>query len=154
MISALQYADDAAFPSLTADGLQRSFDVMSEANLRAGLIMNTTKTEILSTSSPDTPTFSISGNQHKKSDNLTYLGSNLSFYGDLTNENQRRINLASLACGRLCKRVFGNRNLTIHTKITIYNAVVLSTILYGRETWVPNRRNIRPLESFHIRCLQ
>ena len=30
MISAIQYADDAAFPSLTADGLQRSLDVMSE----------------------------------------------------------------------------------------------------------------------------
>ena len=38
MISALQYADDAAFPSLTADGLQRSLDVMSETYLRAGLI--------------------------------------------------------------------------------------------------------------------
>ena len=29
MIYALQYADDAAFPCLTADGLQRSLDVMS-----------------------------------------------------------------------------------------------------------------------------
>ena len=53
MTSALQYADDAAFPCLTADRLQRSLDVMSEAYLRAGLIINTTKTEILSTSSPD-----------------------------------------------------------------------------------------------------
>ena len=44
MISALQYADDAAFPSHTADGLQRSLDVMSETYLRAGLIINTTKT--------------------------------------------------------------------------------------------------------------
>ena len=67
IISALQYADDAAFPSLTADGLQRSLDVMSETYLRAGLIINTTETEILSTSSPDTPTFSISGNQLKNS---------------------------------------------------------------------------------------
>ena len=50
MISALQYADDAAFPSLTADVLQRSLHVMSEAYLRAGLIINTTKTEILSAS--------------------------------------------------------------------------------------------------------
>ena len=49
VISALQYADDAAFPSLTADGLQRSLDVMSESKLRAGPIINTTKTEILST---------------------------------------------------------------------------------------------------------
>ena len=59
------YADDAAFPSHTADGLQRSLDVMSETYLRTGLIINTTKTEILSTPSPDAPTFSISGNQLK-----------------------------------------------------------------------------------------
>ena len=65
MISALQYADDVAFPSLTADGFQRSLDVMSETYLHAGLISNTTKTEIFSTSSPDTPTFSNCGNQLK-----------------------------------------------------------------------------------------
>ena len=50
--------------------------------------------------------------------------------------------------------VFGNQNLTIHTKIVVYNAVVISTILYGYETWVPCRRLIRLLESFHIRRLQ
>ena len=65
MISALQYADDAAFLSLPADGLQRSLDVMSETYLRACIIINTTKTEILGTSSPDAPTFFISGNQIK-----------------------------------------------------------------------------------------
>ena len=150
MISALQYADDAAFPSLTADGLQRSLDVNSEAYLHSGLIINTTKTEILSTSSPDAPTFSINGNQLKNSENFTYLGSNLSISGDLTNEIQRRINLASSAFGRL----FGNQNLTIHTKIVVYNAIVISTILHGCETWVPYRRHIRLLESFHIRRLQ
>ena len=80
MISALQYADDAAFPSLTADGFQRSLDVMSEACLRAGLIINTTITEILSTPSLDAPTFSISGNQLRNSENFTYLGSNLIFW--------------------------------------------------------------------------
>ena len=74
MISALQYADDAAFPGLTADGFQRSLDVMSETYLRAGLVVDTTKTVILSTSSPDTPTFSINGNQLKNSENFTYLG--------------------------------------------------------------------------------
>ena len=85
MISTLQYADDAAFPSLTADGLQRSLDVMSETYLCAGLIINATKAEILSTSSPDAPTFFISGNRLKNSEDFTYLGSSLSFSGDLTN---------------------------------------------------------------------
>ena len=154
MISTLQYADEAAFPCLTADGLQRSHDVMSETYLRAGLMLIATKTEILSTSSTDAPTFSISGNQHKNSENFTYMGSNLSFSGDLTNEIQRRIKLASSAFGRWSKRVFGNQNLTIHTKIVVYYAAVISTILYGCETWVPYRRHIRLLESFHIRRLQ
>ena len=125
---------------------------MSETYLCAGLIINTTKTEILSTS-PDAPTFSICGNQLKNSENFTYLGSNLSFSGDLTNEIQRHIYLASSAFGRLNKRVFCNQNLTIHTKITVYDAVVISTILYGCETWVPYS-HIRLLESFHIRRLQ
>ena len=44
VISALQYADDTAFHSLTADGLQRILYIMSETNLCAGLIINTTKT--------------------------------------------------------------------------------------------------------------
>ena len=117
-------------------------------------MINTTKTEILSTSSPDAPTFSISGNQLKNSENFTYLGSNLSFSGDLKIELQRRNNLASSAFVRLTNRVFGNQNLTISTKIVVHNTVVISTILHGSETWVPFRRHIRLLESIHIRRLQ
>ena len=55
---------------------------------------------------------------------------------------------------RLSRCVFGNQNLTIHTKIAVYNAVVIDTTLYGYETWVQYRRHIRLLESFHIRRLQ
>ena len=154
VISALQYADDAAFPSLTADRLLCSLDVMSEAYLCAGLIINTIKTEILFTSSPGATTFSISGNQLKNIENYTYFDSNLSFSGDLIKEIQRPINLASSAFSRLSKHVFGNQNLTIHTKIAVYNAVVISTILYSCKTWVPYCRHIRLLESFHIRHLQ
>ena len=47
MISALHYADEAAFPSLTADGIQHRLDVMSETYLHAGLIINTTKKKSL-----------------------------------------------------------------------------------------------------------
>ena len=114
------------------------------AHARDGV--DTTKTVILSASSPGSPTFSISGKQLKKSADFIYLGSNLSFSGDLTNDIQRRINLASTA--------FGNQNVTIHTKIAVYNAVVTSTILYGCETCVPYRHHIWLLESFHIRRLQ
>ena len=72
VIYALQYTDNAAFASLTADELQRSLDVISETYLRAGLIINTTKTEILSASSPHALAFFISGKQLKNSENIIY----------------------------------------------------------------------------------
>ena len=36
----------------------------------------------------------------------------------------------------------------------MYHAVVISTLLYGCESWTPYRRHINQLEAFHIRCLQ
>ena len=98
--------------------------------------------------------FPLMGISLKTAENVTYLCSNLSYSGNLTNEIQRRINLASSAFGRLSKRVFGNQNLTIHKMIVVYHAVVITTILFGCETLVPYRRHIRLLESFHIRRLQ
>ena len=50
--------------------------------------------------------------------------------------------------------MFGNQYLTMRTKIAVYYAVVISTILYGCETCFPYRRHIRLLEPFLIRCLQ
>ena len=50
--------------------------------------------------------------------------------------------------------MLGNQNLAIHTMIAVLDAVVISTILYGCETWVPYHRNVKLLASFHIRRLQ
>ena len=44
--------------------------------------------------------------------------------------------------------------ISLYTKIAVYDAVIISTILYGCKTWVLYRRHIRLLESFHIRHLQ
>jgi len=43
----LQYADDAALLSHTADGRQLNLDVIAEAYKRAGLVINSKKTEVL-----------------------------------------------------------------------------------------------------------
>ena len=43
----LQYADDAAIPNHTADGLQDTLDILAATYQRAGLIVNTKKTEVL-----------------------------------------------------------------------------------------------------------
>ena len=40
------------------------------------------------------------------------------------------------------------------TKIKVYRAVVIPTLIYGAETWTLYRRQMRLLERFHQRCLR
>jgi len=151
----LQYADDAALPSHTPDGLQRQLDAIASAYSRAGLVFNSKKTEVLYLPSDSTvpPTFYISGDQLGLTEHFTYLGSIITSTCDLTAEIQHRVNLASASFGRLSKRVFTNRDLSTRTKMAVYKAICVSTLLYACEGWTPYRRYIRALEAFHIRCL-
>lgn len=98
--------------------------------------------------------FKIHNQELKNVPHFPYLGSVLTETCDITNEIHRRIGLASTSFGRLSGRVFKNRDLTVRTKLTVYKAICLSILLYGCEAWVPYRKHIRKLESFHINCLQ
>ncbi len=60
----------------------------------------------------------------------------------------------SSSFGRLLSRVFENPNLKVSNKVAVYNAVCLSTLLYGAKSWTPYRQHITNIEAFHIRCLQ
>ena len=44
--------------------------------------------------------------------------------------------------------------MRLATKVNVYCAVVLPTLLYGCEAWTPYRRHIRRLDQFHMRCLR
>ena len=53
----------------------------------------------------------------------------------LDSELDIRIGKASTAMARLAKRVWDNPMLTTNTKLKVYQACVLSTLLYGSEAW-------------------
>ena len=121
-----------------------------------GLRINTQKTEILvQTTGPNQDTqFSINGSPLRIAQRFTYLGSIISPSHNIDEDILNRIQAASAAFGRLRTRVFSNKNLRLHTKIAVYEAVCISTLLYGSESWTVYRRHLKSLEAFHIRCLQ
>jgi len=41
----------------------------------------------------------------------------------------------------------------LHTKLAVYRAVVTTSLLYGCETWMLYRKQLRALDQFHIRYL-
>ena len=55
---------------------------------------------------------------------------------------------------RLSKRVWSNNQLTSNTKLQVYQACFLSTLLYGSESWTTYTRQENRLESSHLCCLR
>lgn len=51
-------------------------------------------------------------------------------------------------------RLWSERSVRLNTKIQMYRTVVLSTLLYGSETWTTYRPCLKNLEQFHMRCLR
>ena len=43
--------------------------------------------------------------------------------------------------------------MSLETKLKVYRAVVLTTLVYGSETWTVYRRHKKILNHFYLRCL-
>jgi hypothetical protein len=130
-VTDLQYADDCALVSHSAEELQEILDTYTWAYAALGLKLNETKTKILSTPP----------------------GSSL-YAARKDDEIKNRLSAASRAFWKLRGRVFNNHDLTINTKVAVYRAVIIPTLTYGCETWVNYRRHTKSLEKLQQRHLR
>lgn len=153
----LQYADDAAVVAHTAQALQATLNAYGDAYQRVGLKVNSGKTEILqrhTVARGEEEILFLNGVPLKNTTDFKYLSSIIAADGTIDQEITMRIQQACVAFGRLRDRVFLNRNLKISTKITVYIAVCVSTLLYGCETWTVYARHMKSLHRFHMSCLR
>ncbi|BHF69379.1 hypothetical protein SprV_0301242300 [Sparganum proliferum] len=116
------------------------------------------KTAIMHQPPPNTvqnaPQFSVNGTTLKVVDKITYMGSTLSRNIKIDGEVTRRIYKASQAFGRLQNTVWNRHGLQLSTKLKMYKAVILPTLLYGVETWTVDKKQTWRLNHFHLRCLR
>jgi len=152
------FADDCALAAHSEEDLQRLADCFSTASKAFGLTISIKKTEVLYQAAPGTskpePNIRIDGAPLKNVEDFIYLGSCLSSSGSLDKEISCRLAKASSSFGRLWTRVWRERGITRKTKVAVYRAVVLTSLLYGCETWTCYRRHIKKLDQFHLRCLR
>ena len=87
-------------------------------------------------------------------EHFTYLGSVISSDATVSKDLDNCLSKASSSFGRLSKRGWQSHSLHLSTKIQVYRAVDISTLLCDAETWVLYRKQIRPLKRFHRRCLR
>ena len=158
LIRDLLFADDAALVAHTERALQRLTSCFAEAAQLFGLEISLKKTEVLHQTAPQEeyhpPHISIDETELNTVHKFTYLGCTISSDAKIDKEINNRLAKANSAFGRLYKRVWGNKHLKNSTKISVYRAAVLTALLYGSESWVTYRCQLRILERFHQRCLR
>ena len=83
-----------------------------------------------------------------------YPGSTATYNNKLDTELRLRKSKASQAFGRLKDRVWFNKHLTIKTKCAVYSEIVLSTLLYGAESWTVYMAQAHSLNAYTMRHLK
>ena len=87
-------------------------------------------------------------------DKFTYLGSTLSRVVHIDDEVNARIAEASAAFGRLRGSVWDRSGIRLDTKLKVYRAGMLPTLLYACETWTVYQRHTKRLNHFQTSCLR
>ena len=158
MVLEALFADDCALMAHKETDLQFIVNKFAEASRLFGLTISLGKTEVLFQPAPTSiaapPSISIEGTQLKTVDDFKYLGSTISNDGSLDKEINARICKASQALGRLRARVLNQHNIQLSTKLKVYRTIVLTSLLYGCETWTVYKKHLKQLEKFHTKSLR
>ena len=152
-LSDFLYADDAAHGTTSPDSLQNAATALNTTCKEWGLITSKPKTEVMHINCDDPPPICIDEFELKRANKLAYLGGDIADNGSLVPEIKKRISRAAYTFRSLASRCWDRTGLSINTKLIVYKAIVLPTLLYGSETWPSLARQVRMLEAFHQRSL-
>lgn len=151
----LEYADDTTFLSDSLESILQALSVFQHHAKKFGLEVSWPKTKIMRVADDEAPQ-SINLNSHNIAivDQFVYLGSLITNTGDMAPEVSRRRGLASSALKSLWKPLWRHHNISLSTKMRVYNSVVRSVLLYGSETWPLNKKQSKRLSGFDSRALR
>ena len=150
------FADDAAVTIHTQQELQALMDPFLSGLQGFGLTISLKTTNVLGQDTMELPAITIDDYELDVVEQFTYLGSTITNDLSLDTEIDTRIGKAASTLARFTSRVLTIPKLTVKTKMVVYNACVVSTLTYGRETCTTYARQEKRLNSFHMgsnRCI-
>ena len=150
----LLFADDVALVAHSAEKLQLLLNQFSDACEAFRLTISLKKTKVMCQANVATPAVTIKDYTLEAVTQFTYLSSTTSNNNCLEVEIGRRIGKAATNMVKLSARVWENKKLTTQTKVAVYHACIVSTLLFGSESWTTYASQEKPLNIFHIKCLR
>jgi len=153
------FADDAAFVALSNDVLQKILNIADEVLSAFGQSISVTKTEIMviqprSEEKPELLPIFVRGQQLQNSLSFKYIGGKISVSASLTAEIDTRLNMMAAAYVKNRINLLENREIPLKLRLRGFIAFVLSSALYGSETWNVLKADVARLDSFQYRSLR
>jgi hypothetical protein len=163
------YADDGAFLLTSRVDVERAVPVIFRVLEAFGLTMHVgrggkqAKTEAVfypsaeklkSPNPSDTSDLMVDGGTVSFTDKFKYLGSIIADNLKDDAECDARISAANKAFGAIKQQYFCVRGVETRAKRHAYEAIVLSLLFYGSESWVLSEKMAHKIKMFHRRCLR
>ena len=151
-VNELLYADDTLLVAAHGPTVEKYLQCIVDIGRENGLLMNWRKVELLTSNcaggitQPDRTLV-----QPKPS--FIYLGSLIAADGNVSSELARRLGAAQAEFKRL-NQVWRHSRLSVHERIKVYMACVVSLLLYGLQAMWPNKVARSKLDAFHARSLR
>jgi len=84
---------------------------------------------------------------------FTYLGNRVDKNGGTEKDIKSRTSRAQIA-SRSLHKIWQPNNLSLRTKLRLFNTNVKSVLLHGAETWKTTKNLINKIQAFINRCLR
>jgi len=149
----LDFADGICLLSHNFQQMQEKTDRLHQTAQTTGLTINAKKTKSMRINTAITRPFTIQHEPIEDVSTFTNLGSITSISGGTEEDIRPRIGKARHVFITL-RPIWKNKNIRLPTKLKLFNSNVISTLLYGSETWRHTKALDEKLKVFVNTCLR
>ena len=149
----LDFADDIALLSHSHSQTQDKATNIEHRAAETGLRISTKKTKVLKANTSNKDPVLIQGQALEEVSSFTYLGSTVDSSGGTDLDVQARIGKARTAFVML-ETIWKQGNISLTTKLRLFNSNVKTVLLYGGETWKTSKHVLNKLQVFVNKCLR
>ena len=159
ILAHLLWADDLVLVSNTVKGMECLLKKLHTFCARNQMIINLTKTKIMTFGSPDKHLFKFNDTEIESVAKYKYLGNIISptkcMGSDIFKNNYEYLkNQGQKAMYALFKKTSSFGRLPPKTALHLFDSLVKPVLLYGSDVWGSNKQSHMTLESVHLQYLR